>query len=143
MVVLFHFNRNSHIVVDDIASALNSKRWQERAAALRLIEEKGLEIGESSSYSGLLSSPRLPVRYWLVRALAVSRRPQTYRDLLFFLKDSNLNIRSMAFSALGRRGDPQAIEAIMNQIRHSPDWYDQWYGYQALKALGWKQTKSN
>jgi HEAT repeat protein len=48
----------------------------------------------------------------------------------------------MAFSALGQRGDRRAIAEIKQRIETSDDWYSQWYAYKALKALGWRQSRS-
>jgi HEAT repeat protein len=90
----------------------------------------------------MLKSPHIPVRYWLARALAVSRKPETYDDLLSFLDDPHPNVVSMAFYALGKRGDRSAIGLILHRIETSRHWYVQWYAYKALRRLGWKQTAS-
>jgi HEAT repeat protein len=49
---------------------------------------------------------------------------------------------SMAFSALGQRGSSKAIPEILTRLESSDNWYNQGYAYKALRALGWKQTKS-
>ena len=91
----------------------------------------------------MLTSPHISERYWLARALGASRKEETYKELSLLLDDSHSNVVSMAFYALGRRGDKNAIIEILNRIRLSGDWYNQWYAYKALRALGWKQTESN
>jgi len=48
---------------------------------------------------------------------------------------------SMAFYALGQRGDVRAIREIKGRIETSDDWYNQWHAYKALRALGWKQSR--
>jgi HEAT repeat protein len=106
-----------------------------------MIEQKGLEIAGLPGYEGLLSSPNAAERYWLVRTLGVSRRERTYRDLLGFLHDPQLNVVTMAYYALGRRGDRRAVPVILERIRTSRHWYEQWYAYRALKALGWVQNR--
>jgi hypothetical protein len=122
------------------ARALQSEKLYDRVAALKTIEQKGLEIAGFAGYERLLSSPNVVERYWLVRTLGVSRQERTYPDLLRFLGDSQLNVAAMACYALGRRGDPRAVPVILERIRNSSRWYEQWYGYRALKAVGWEQT---
>jgi hypothetical protein len=134
--------REKDIESKDVHLALASKSWQERVGALRIIERKGLELNSFPSYSRLLTSPHIAERYWLARGLAVSHRPETYGDLLVFLDDPHPNVVSMAFYGLGQRGDRRAISEILNRIRKSYHWYNQWYAYKALRALGWKQKKS-
>jgi hypothetical protein len=143
ILIPFHWMRGTDMEVKDVPQALASRSWQERLAALRIIEQKRLEVSSFQQYPELLASPRIPVRYWLVRTLAVSRRPETYRDLAPFLDDPHPNVVSMAFYSLGRRGDRKAVSEILTRIQLSDHWYNQWYGYKALRALGWKQSKSN
>ena len=142
ILIPFHYMREKDIESKDVHLALASKSWQERVGALRIIERKGLELNSFPSYSRLLTSPHIAERYWLARGLAVSHRPETYGDLLVFLDDPHPNVVSMAFYGLGQRGDRRAISEILNRIRKSYHWYNQWYAYKALRALGWKQKKS-
>jgi len=143
ILIPFHHMRGTDIELKDVPQALASKSWQEQVAALKIVERKRLEISSFRPYQKLLESPHIAVRYWLVRALAVSRRPETYKDLLTFLDDPHPNVVSMAFYALGQRGDRQAINEILARIKTSDHWYNQWYAYKALRALGWKQRKSS
>jgi len=126
----------------DVPQALASESWQERVAALKIIERKGLEVSNFPPYPRLLKSPHIAERYWLARALAVSRRPETYRDLMAFLDDPHPNVVSMAFYGLGKRDDRRGVSEILTRIQTSSHWYNQWYAYKALRALGWKQRKS-
>jgi hypothetical protein len=139
----FQLNRAHHISETNISETLNSGRWQDRVAALKLIDENGLEIKQFQAYPELLKSACIAERYWFVRTLADSRSPETYRDLLGFLNDTHPNVVSMALYGLGERGNKEAIGAIMQVIKTSDDWYNQWYAYRALRALGWRQTKLN
>jgi hypothetical protein len=141
ILIPFLYMRGTDIELKDIPRALASESWQGRIAALRIIEQKGLEISSFQPYQHLLASPHTAVRYWLVRGLGVSRRPETYRDLLAFLDDSHPNVVSMAFYGLGQRGDWRAVSEILTRIKTSDHWYNQWYAYKALRALGWKQKK--
>ena len=76
-----------------------------------------------------------------MKALGVSRKYETYNDLLTFLDNPNLNVVYMAFNALGQRGDKSAVKIILKKIELSDNWYCQLYAYQALRTLGWKQRK--
>ncbi len=143
ILIPFQHTRWTDMDFKDVPRALASKSWQERVAALRIIERKGLEVSSFPTYSRLLASPHIAERYWLVRGLGVSRRPETYRDLLAFLDDPHPNVVSMAFHGLGRRGDSRGVSEILTRIKTSDHWYNQWYAYKALRALGWKQRKSN
>lgn len=142
ILIPFLYQGRANFELEDVPHALASKSWQERVAALRIIEQKGLEVSSFQHYPRLLTSPHIPVRYWLARGLAVSRRPQTYKDLLAFLDDPHPNVVSMAFYGLGKRGDRRAVSEILTRIKTSDHWYNQWYAYKALRTLGWKQKKS-
>jgi hypothetical protein len=142
-IALFAFFVQSRVKSDeivDVASALESERWQERVAGLKLIEKGGMEVGDFKTYRGMIKSPHIAVRYWLARSLGVSRNPETYDDLLGLLNDPHPNVVSMAFFALGKRDDTRAISVILTHIGLSDHWYSQWYAYRALRRLGWKQT---
>jgi hypothetical protein len=126
----------------DPARALASGHWETRVAALKLIEQKKLDIGGFEAYPRLLKSHHVAERYWFVRTLGSSRRTSTYRDLLSFLDDPNHGVVSMAYYALGQRKDSRAVPEILKRIETSEDWYNQWYAYRALRNLGWKQSRS-
>jgi hypothetical protein len=126
-----------------IAAHLESARWTERVAALRQIHQRKLEIDQYNGYRKLLTSPLVVERYWLARALAVSRTDRTYRDLLGLLSDTHPNVVCQALYALGRRGRKDAVRGVMTLVRACDHWYVQWYAYRALRSLGWRQTPSN
>jgi hypothetical protein len=143
LIFSFYFNRREDVSPENLANGLNSDRWQTRIAALKTINKKGLDIKQFQAYPQLLASSNIAERYWLARTLANSRSASTYRDLLNFLDDQHPNVVSMAFYALGKRGNRQAIDTIISKIETAQDWYCQWYAYNALKSLGWRQKKSN
>ena len=126
----------------DPAQALGSDRWETRVAALKVIDQKKIEVGDLEAYPRLMKSRHVAERYWFVRALGSSRRTSTYRDLIGFLDDPNAGVVSMAFYSLGQRRDSRAVPEILKRIETSDDWYNQWYAYKALRNLGWKQSKS-
>lgn len=114
-----------------------------RVAGLRIMQERKWEIADIQDYRRFLTSPSIPERYWLAGALAVSRSPETYSDILKLLNDPQPNVVCAALQALGRRRDARAIPIILYQIKTSQHWYVQWYAYRALKDLGWSQAKSD
>ena len=142
LLVILDFGEGKTLEAKDLGEALNAKSWQRRVEALKVIERKKMEIADFPGYQSLLKSPRIPERYWLVRALGVSRRSDTYEHLLTFQEDSHPNVVDMAFYALGQRGDPRAIRGIIKKIETSTHWYNQWHAYRALRTLGWKQKRS-
>ncbi|MBW2622501.1 MAG: HEAT repeat domain-containing protein [Deltaproteobacteria bacterium] len=126
----------------DVPQALTSEHWPERTAALRLITEKKLDIHNFPVYKRMLTSPHVPERYQLAKALSVSRHPETYKDLLSLLGDSSFNVVYMAYHGLGLRRDRRAVAVILSKIKTIDNWYVQNYAYYALKNLGWTQRRS-
>ena len=143
VLIYFQSNRSRNIKIENIAESLSSDHWQTRVAALKLIEHKKLEIAGFQFDPGLNRNLPPQERYWLVRTLALSRRPENLGVLLEYLNDDNLNVRTMAYYSLGLRRDPRAIRPILSKIENSDNWYEQMYAYKALRSLGWKQTKSH
>jgi hypothetical protein len=126
----------------ELAPALVSGPWQKQVAALKAIREQGLDICDLPGWRDLHGSPRPQVRYWLGKALAASRTPEASAELTRLLNDPHLNVRTMALEGLAQRHDRSAVARIRAFIAASNDWYDQFYAYRALRALGWKQTAS-
>jgi HEAT repeat protein len=142
VLVYFQSSRSDIIDIKDISQGLESDNWQTRVAALKSIQQQKLKVADFKAYPQLLNSRIPQERYWLVKTLAYSRGPGTYEDLLTFLNDKNTNVRCMAFYALGLRKNSKAINPILERIKQSDNWYSQTYAYNALRSLGWKQTKS-
>ncbi|MCP4748577.1 MAG: hypothetical protein GY874_20945 [Desulfobacteraceae bacterium] len=126
-----------------IEKILHNSNWPEKVRALRQIENQKLEIADYPSYKTLLKSGQVVERYWLARALAISRNANTYQDLSILTADSHPNVVCQAFYALSRRKNPIGIKIIQNKLTSTGHWYVQWYGYNAMKGLGWRQKKSN
>jgi hypothetical protein len=142
LLVFFHMGAGAKVEEKDLPEAMVSDHWQDRVAALRLIQQKGLDIGSFNAYKNMLASPHIPERYWLARVLGASRQPDTYNDLLIFLDDLYPNVVCMAFHSLGQRGKKGIVREIVKRIETSDHWYEQWYAYRALRTLGWKQVRS-
>jgi hypothetical protein len=85
----------------------------------------------------------VPERYWAAKAMARSKIAETYDTLALLLNDSNVNVESMAFLALARRGDTGTLAKILAALKTSDRWYSQIYAYNALRTLGWKQKRSH
>jgi HEAT repeat protein len=131
-----------HIATEDIDAVLNTGAWPQRVAAMQRIERENLDIARFPAYRKLLHDATAVERYYLARVLALSSGAATYRDLLRMLNDPHPNVVCQVYYALGRRGQKSAVPLIINNIKQSAHWYTQWYGYGALRKLGWRQTPS-
>ena len=120
---------------------LESVNARERINALKKVLDKRAEISDYRVYEKLIRSPHVADRYWLTKTLAFSHNPETLKDLLAMLDDPSPNVVSMAYWALGFRGDRGVKGEILKRLSDSEDWYMQWYAYNALRNLGWTQTK--
>jgi Ca2+/Na+ antiporter len=142
LMFAFQLSRGRDVSAQNLSEAMSSQNWRTRVAALKFIEEKGLEVSQFKNYPELLSSAQIAERYWLVRTLGNSKNPATYPDLLNFLNDVHPNIVTMTLYAIGKRGNRDTIDQIKQIIATSDHWYIQWYAYRALRSIGWRQTKS-
>jgi hypothetical protein len=131
--------RTRAVRADQVSEALNALAWRQRVSGLRTVVDEKLEIGLFPAYRQMVTSPHLPERYWVAKALGASRHPETFQALTVLLDDPHPNVVSMAFDALGRRGNRQVVGAILKRMETSDHWYNQWYAYRALQALGWRQ----
>ena len=130
----------------NLAAALEAADWRDRLAALKLIDQRQLEITGYPSYKKSMTSRHLPERYWLAHALGWSHENRAIDDLITLLNDAEPNVVCQALYALGRqRGDRRfdIIEVILEKIRSTDNWYIQRYAYLALRSLGWHQSASN
>jgi HEAT repeat protein len=130
------------IAVKDIDSVFKTGTWAQRVAAMQLIEREQMDIARFPAYRKLLQNSTSVERYYLARVLALSSDAATYRDLKSMLNDPHPNVICQVYYALGRRGQKTAVPLIMENIKRSAHWYTQWYGYGALRKLGWRQTQS-
>ena len=131
--------RPTTVTRDNVASALAADEWSLRVAALRFIEGQKIVIDQYPQYRSLVKSPLVVERYWLARAMAASRSPSTHAYLTAMLEDPHPNVVCQAYFALGRRRLPSAIKPIERQLKLTDHWYTQWYGYRAMRRLGWHQ----
>jgi hypothetical protein len=143
LVFMLESSKEGEIGVNGLAAALESERWQTRVAALKVLEKNGLEVSNYGAYERMLESPYVAERYWLAKALGVSNRPATLKDLTAFLDDPHTNVVCMAYSALGKRADRSYIQEIIFRLKLSDNWYEQFYAYNALMEIGWRQKLSN
>jgi len=130
------------VAEEEINGIFKSGTWPQRVAAMQRIERDKLEIARFPSYRELLHDSTPVERYYLARVLALSKDTATYRDLLTMLSDTHPNVVCQVYYALGRRGRKAAVPLIIDNIKQSAHWYTQWYGYGALRNLGWRQTRS-
>jgi hypothetical protein len=138
-----HAGSTGPVPNESLPDALTADAWPMRVAALRHIEKQGLELADYPQYKTLLTSEMPVERYWLARALAVSRSASTFTDLVSLVEDRHPNVRCQVYYALGKRGYRKAIQIIKAKMFVSDHWYTQWYGYRALRRLGWHQALSD
>jgi len=141
LLIPFYQMVEKEVNIKNLARALESENRIVRVEALKNLNKRKADVGNYSAYQSLLKSTYVPELYYLMKALGLSRKSETYNDLLTFLDNPNLNVVYMAFNALGQRGDRSAVKIILEKIELSDNWYCQWYAYQALRTLGWKQRK--
>ncbi|MCP4576062.1 MAG: HEAT repeat domain-containing protein [Deltaproteobacteria bacterium] len=132
-------NNEQPTIPKNLCKALETDNRKERLRALKSITEEHLDIFKFSEYKTILTSPDTAERYWLAKALGVSRSNETYEDLLGLLKTPSPVVVSATLFALGQRGEKNAIPIILRCIKTSEHWYVQWYAYKALMTLGWAQ----
>lgn len=134
-------DRTEDITRDRLADTLADQAWTRRVAALKSIAVEKIDIASYPQYRSLLESPMVVERYWLARAMAGSRHPTVFSDLLRLMRDPHPNVVCQAYYALGLSGRRAAARAIEKQMVQSDHWYTQWYGYRAMRRLGWHQVR--
>ena len=139
LLVPVYFTTTIQVDSDNLQQMIVSDNWQDQAAAMRYLEEKQIDLDSAQDYASIVTSPHLPVRYWAARALAVSRRSETYNYLMMLAHDPHVNVVCQALYGLGKRGRKQAVADVLSIIKNSHSWYVQRYGYNALRMLGWRQ----
>lgn len=142
LLIWFQHREAPNVNADYPGAALKAENTYHRVAALKYIYHNQMEIADFPGYRKMISSPSIAERYWMAKALGVSRNKETYPLLLNLIDDAQVNVACMACEALGSRGDAEAIETLLGTIDTSRHWYIQWYAYKALKALGWNQEPS-
>jgi HEAT repeat protein len=96
----------------------------------------------AENYQNWLASPYIAERYWYVRALGANRSTAAGKALMTALDDPNTNVVCMAYYSLGRSGNTNVIDELKKRILSSNKWYEQFYAYRAIRALGWQQSKT-
>jgi len=146
LLVFLAFNASDTESLGDpqnLSKAITSDRLHSRIRALKYIHRNKIDIAGFPAYPSMRNSQHIPERYWLAKALGVSRTPGTRKSLHQLLNDPHFNVVCMAVDSLGRRGNRADIPPILGKLETSRNWYEQWYAYRALRRLGWQQKESN
>jgi hypothetical protein len=125
-----------------LSEAMNSDIPHSRINALKYILRNKIDIAGFPAYPSMVTSQHIPERYWLAKALGVSRTRETQKSLYRLLDDPHFNVVCMAIDSLGRRGSRGDVPRILGKMQASDNWYEQWYGYRAIRRLGWQQKES-
>jgi len=142
MVLPVRSGMQNNISPDRIPAMLQSEKWQSNVDALEAIVGQKTSFPLETDASNLAGNPHIPVRYWLARSLASSKGARTYAVLMKLMDDPQPIVVCQALYSLGKRKEAQSIKNVLDKINQSDHWYIQWYGYNALKALGWRQKSS-
>lgn len=128
---------------ENLSKTITSDRLPSRITALKYILRNKIDIAGFPAYPSMLNSRHIPERYWLAKALGVSRTPETRKSLYRLLEDPHFNVVCMAVHSLGQRGNRADVPRILGKMENSGNWYEQWYGYRAIRRLGWKQEAAS
>jgi HEAT repeat protein len=142
MVLPVRSGMQSRVPPDQIPILLASEKWQDNVDALKTLVRQKRPFPLKADASGLAANPSIPVRYWLARSLSQRSAPKTYAILMKLMDDPQPIVTCQALYSLGKRKEANAIRNVLHKINQSDHWYVQWYGYNALKALGWRQKSS-
>lgn len=125
-----------------IPQALRSDQLHHRLNALKTIaaeKQPGIQL---AMILPATRSPHPAERYWAAKAIGHYTSNEARHTLMRLLDDTQFNVVCMAFRSLGMQGRRQDITPILKRLRSSENWYEQWYGYKALRRLGWIQKRS-
>ncbi|WP_300672373.1 HEAT repeat domain-containing protein [Desulfoluna sp.] len=79
------------------------------------------------------------VRYRAALAIPSIRAPRLKHALLLQMsKDRDINVVCQALGAMGKTREPRYLRELEEAVRTRPEWYVQWYGYRAMRRLGWR-----
>ncbi|MFH0725721.1 MAG: HEAT repeat domain-containing protein [Pseudomonadota bacterium] len=145
--VLFPVLQGLHYAGDkfsesELSQLLESERESERISGLKALVRQEGDITRYPKYRFPENPADMVERYWALKALGRCKNAEAYQVVLKFKDDPHPNIQCIFLEALGRLGSKKDRGAILEKIKAAPNWYVQWYAYQALKDLGWRQQKS-
>ncbi|SCY82465.1 HEAT repeat domain-containing protein [Desulfoluna spongiiphila] len=85
--------------------------------------------------------PSALVRYRAALAAHRIRDPYLKQKILTGLSlDPDTNVVCQALGAMGQTKDRRYLKPLEEAVRTRPEWYVQWYGYNAMGRLGWHQA---
>ncbi|BCS94736.1 hypothetical protein DSLASN_03680 [Desulfoluna limicola] len=112
-----------------------------QAALAALADARGTSATATEVISRASAHESALVRYRAALAVPRIRHPLLKRDLLTrLLTDKDTNVVCQALGAMGETRDRSYITLIEEAVRTRPEWYVQWYGYRAMRRLGWQQN---
>jgi len=126
---------------ENLSETFESSDVNSRVAALKYIHRNQIDINVFQFYSDITKMNNITERYWFAKNLRDRRGPLVRKALVKLLDDPHFNVVCMAFHSLGYIGNKKDITEIIQRIKTSDNWYEQWYAYKAMRRLGWKQKK--
>ena len=143
LIMMFSLQANRYTKDDNVTLAmlLNSDNSFHRTAAIKEIFKKKSDITQYPIGEKHLKSTYIPERYWLAMALGARPSKTAEKYLLELMHDPSVNVRCKVYSGLAKTQDRSYIPALIRELNNSDHLYAQLYAYNALKELGWTQTK--
>jgi len=112
-----------------------------QTALSALSHARGGDVSATEEIARAAAHESALVRYRAAMAAPRVRHPFLKRDILTRLsKDKDTNVVCQALGAMGETRDRSYITLIEEAVRTRPEWYVQWYGYRAMRRLGWQQN---
>lgn len=139
-VVFSFWGTQEEIKQSDLPARLSSSNARDRINALKSIYRQQLDMNFLPFYPDISKVKAISERYWFAKNLRY-RGPRVRDVLSELLNDSHFNVVCMAFYSLGFVGDQRDVGLILEKMKHSDNWYEQWYAYKALRRLGWTQRR--
>ncbi len=136
-------DRFSDMDLEKILTVLENGDSSDRIRALKIAVEKGFDISNFSDNAHILQSQDPAERYWLLRALATSRNSELPEVIISSIDDPHPNVACMAYYAVGKSGNSDLIDTVIEGIGRTDSWYVQLYAYNALMDLGWRQSRAS
>ena len=141
MMFFLQANRYSKDDTRSLAELLTSGNSFHRTAAIREILKKRADITQYPISEINIKSAYMPERYWLAMALRDHPNKTAEKFLLELMRDPSANVKCKAYAGLAKTKNRSYIPLLLRELKRSDHLYAQLYAYNALKELGWTQTK--
>lgn len=130
-----------------VVKAMAEGTRKEKIGALRYIHHNGLEITAFSGYREMLDNRDFAQRYWMVKCLGKSRHPLAMQWIVQLMQSESPYIICKAMEAGAgqqtNRNRQGYIQALVQKLKLSSNWYVQYYAFRVAREYGWKPEGYN